>query len=55
MDEFEVDGFVPNFVNYTDGIYVGYRFYETAAEEGLINYEEMVQYPFGYGLSYTTF
>ena len=34
---------------------MGYRFYETAAEEGLINYEEMVQYPFGYGLSYTTF
>lgn len=55
MDEFEVDGFVPSFVNYTDGIYVGYRFYETAAEEGLINYEEAVQYPFGYGLSYTTF
>ena len=50
-----MDGFVPSFVNYTDGIYVGYRFYETAAEEGLINYEEMVQYPFGYGLSYTTF
>jgi len=34
---------------------VGYKFYETAAEEGLINYEEQVQYPFGYGLSYTTF
>lgn len=43
------------FVNYVEGIYVGYRFYETAAEEGLINYDEMVQYPFGYGLSYTTF
>lgn len=55
MDEFEVDGNVPSFVNYTDGIYVGYRFYETAAEEGLINYEEAVQYPFGYGLSYTDF
>lgn len=37
------------------GIYVGYRFYETAAEEGLINYEEQVLYPFGYGLSYTDF
>ncbi len=44
-----------SFVNYTEGIYVGYKFYETAAVEGLINYDEMVQYPFGYGLSYTTF
>lgn len=45
-----------SFVNYTEGIYVGYKFYETAAEEGLImNYEDLVQYPFGYGLSYTTF
>ena len=45
----------PNFVNYVEGIYVGYRFYETAAAEGLINYDEEVVYPFGYGLSYTTF
>lgn len=44
-----------SFVNYAEGIYVGYKFYETAAEEGLIQYEEHVQYPFGYGLSYTTF
>ena len=43
------------FVNYVEGIYVGYKFYETAAVEGLINYDEYVQYPFGYGLSYTTF
>lgn len=43
------------FVNYTEGIYLGYKFYETAAAEGLINYDELVQYPFGYGLSYTTF
>ena len=46
---------IPSFVNYAEGIYVGYRFYETAAAEGLINYDEVVQYPFGYGLSYTTF
>ena len=46
---------VPSFVNYVEGIYVGYRFYETAAAEGLIKYEDVVQYPFGYGLSYTTF
>lgn len=43
------------FVNYVEGIYLGYKFYETAAEEGLIDYDEMVQYPFGYGLSYTSF
>ena len=46
---------IPSFVNYVEGIYVGYRFYETAAVEGLIKYEDVVQYPFGYGLSYTTF
>lgn len=46
---------VLSFVNYVEGIYVGYKFYETAAQEGLINYEDHVQYPFGYGLSYTTF
>ena len=44
-----------SFVNYVEGIYVGYKFYETAAEEGLLKYEDYVQYPFGYGLSYTTF
>ncbi|NLL77050.1 MAG: beta-glucosidase [Clostridiales bacterium] len=45
----------PTFVNYAEGIYVGYRFYETAALEGLIDYDESVVYPFGYGLSYTSF
>lgn len=44
-----------SFVNYNEGIYTGYKFYETAAEEGLIDYAQTVQYPFGYGLSYTTF
>ena len=43
------------FVNYVEGIYVGYKFYETAAEEGAIDYDSLVQYPFGYGLSYTSF
>ena len=64
MDEFNVvsvgatgeeEVSTPSFVNYVEGIYVGYKFYETAAEEGLINYDETVVYPFGYGLSYTTF
>lgn len=45
----------PCFVNYVEGIYVGYRFYETAAVEGLIDYDKTVLYPFGYGLSYTEF
>ncbi|MBE5826828.1 MAG: beta-glucosidase [Butyrivibrio sp.] len=44
-----------SFINYVEGIYVGYKFYETAAVEGLIDYDSVVQYPFGYGLSYTTF
>ncbi len=43
------------FVNYVEGIYVGYKYYETASDVGFINYEDEVQYPFGYGLSYTTF
>ena len=64
MDEFNVvsvgatgeeEVSTPSFVNYVEGIYVGYKFYETAAAEGLINYDETVVYPFGYGLSYTTF
>ena len=46
---------LPMFVNYVEGIYVGYKFYETAAAEGFLNYDEHVVYPFGYGLSYTTF
>ncbi len=50
-----VDTNLPTFVNYVEGIYVGYRFYETAADEGLIDYDQTVLYPFGYGLSYTSF
>ncbi len=62
MDEFRVDdsdpymgGTTPTFVDCVEDIYVGYRFYETAADEGVIDYDKTVQYPFGYGLSYTTF
>ena len=34
---------------------MGCKYWETAAAEGLIDYDQMVQYPFGHGLSYTTF
>ena len=50
-----------NFADYLEGIYVGYRWYETADAEGFWNnepyngYENVVAYPFGHGLSYTTF
>ncbi len=49
------------FVNYEEGIYVGYRYYETrgyeeaAADPQSVWYENSVVYPFGYGLSYTEF
>ncbi|MBO4703830.1 MAG: glycoside hydrolase family 3 C-terminal domain-containing protein, partial [Bacilli bacterium] len=49
------------FVEYEEGIYVGYRYYETAAYEASkgnyngFDYSRQVVYPFGYGLSYTTF
>ena len=47
--------YAPAFTNYAEGIYVGYKYYETAAQEGSIDYDKTVQYPFGYGLSYTEF
>lgn len=49
------------FVNYQEGIYVGYRYYETRFVDNATgkvdetSYDKTVQYPFGYGLSYTTF
>lgn len=44
------------YVAYEEGIYVGYRYYETRAlDEGEEWYESQVVYPFGYGLSYTSF
>lgn len=49
------------YVDYNEGIYVGYRYYETRFADGSSSkdtqsdYGEVVQYPFGYGLSYTDF
>ena len=49
------------FADYYEGIYVGYKWFETADAEGFWNgepcngYENVVAYPFGYGLSYTKF
>lgn len=52
------------YIDYQEGIYVGYKWYETADKEGYWNsvsneygngYEGVVQYPFGYGMSYTNF
>jgi len=52
-----------NYVSYKEGIYVGYRYYETRYEDAVSGqgnagdyvYDDQVVYPFGYGLSYTTF
>lgn len=42
--------------HYAEGIYVGYRYFETRHDtDDTFNYDEVVQFPFGYGLSYTTF
>lgn len=52
-----------SYVNYAEGIYVGYKYYETRWEDaltgrdssGAFDYDSVVAYPFGYGLSYNTY
>lgn len=53
--DYRYDNFDRAFLNYAEGIYVGYRFYETYYQGNEAAYQQTVQYPFGYGLSYTTF
>ena len=63
MGDFRYDGTDYYYVVYSEGIYVGYRYYETRYEDvvtgranaGDYDYDATVLYPFGYGLSYTTF
>ncbi len=51
------------YVYYQEGVYVGYRYTETRYEDFVMNtanvgsyrYADVVSYPFGHGLSYTTF
>lgn len=42
-------------LEYEEGIYVGYRYYETRFDNDEVGYQEQVLYPFGFGLSYTDF
>ena len=63
MGDFKFSGTNYYYVNYSEGIYVGYKYYETCYEDAILgngnagdfDYSETVIYPFGYGLSYTTF
>ena len=63
MGDFRYDGTDYYYVVYSEGIYVGYRYYETRYEDvvtgranaGDYDYDATVLYPFGYGLSYTEF
>lgn len=43
------------YIDYVENIYVGYKFYETFYKDNEKGYQESVQYPFGYGLSYSNF
>lgn len=57
------DRFTSSYMAYAEGIYVGYRYYETRYEDVVLgnearsnyDYTKQVAYPFGYGLSYTDF
>lgn len=44
-----------SYVNYQEGIYIGYRYYETYYKDDEVGYHKAVQFPYGHGLSYTDF
>lgn len=52
--DYQYDNLDKAWIAYEEGIYVGYRFYETYYQDEN-EYQKVVQYPFGYGLSYTEF
>ena len=72
-DNFNANSYNHQYIVYQEGIYVGYRYYETRYEDSVLglgnassaagavnsasgwSYQEEVKFPFGYGLSYTTF
>ncbi|MFC3418310.1 glycoside hydrolase family 3 N-terminal domain-containing protein [Salinicoccus hispanicus] len=53
--DYKYDNLDKAYLNYEEGIYVGYRYYETFYEGDEEGYNQAVQFPFGHGLSYTTF
>ena len=63
MGDFNYEGTDYYYVTYSESIYVGYKYYETRYEDAVLgqgnagsyDYNDTVLYPFGYGLSYTTF
>ncbi len=64
IGDFTFANYDSTYVNYVENIYVGYKWYETADAEGFFDgesnqygngYDAVVQFPFGYGLSYTEF
>lgn len=53
--DYKYDNLKMAFINYNEGIYIGYRYYETRFAGDEAGYAAAVQYPFGFGLSYTDF
>ncbi len=55
VGDFDYANVKRSYMDYEEGIYVGYRYYETRYAGDEAGYAEAVQFPFGHGLSYTTF